>query len=204
MNESINSQAPENNTNQRGTFSLRAKILLGNLLIALLTVAAMGYFVFNRSQSTNNFLVNQVGVSVNQEIENRLATRVSREANTIHLFFATMRNAIEFFGNTTGAIISNDKTISLEESDWNTSEKLSQLPNGNWDNANTESSSIFIPARPAIRNDVAKTLIALKGLVGFLASIDYFFDYGFNLGGDVRVHPSLLYSSLVFHLYTPF
>lgn len=164
MNESLTTQVPKKNTGQRGVFSLRAKILLGNFLIVLLTVAAMGYFVFYRSQATNDFLVNQVGVSVNQEIENRLAATVSREANTTHLFFSTIRNAIEFFGNTAGTIISNDKKIVLGESEWNAFDKLSQLPNGNWDNANTEPASIFIPAHAVIRNDIARELVALKGL----------------------------------------
>jgi len=164
MNETVNSQASEKNVSQRGTLSLRAKVLLGNLLIALLTVAAMGFFVFNRSQSTNKFLIDQVGISVNQEIENRLAATVSREANSIHLFFATTRNAIELFGNTAGALASKDRTTIIAVSEWNAWEKLSQLPNGSWDNENIEPASIFIPAQPAIRDDVARELVALKGL----------------------------------------
>ena len=164
MNESSNLQAPEINSRQRGAFSLRAKILLGNFLIVLLTVAAMGYFVFNRSQSTNEFLVNQVGVSVNLEIENRLATTVSREANTTHLFFSKIKNVIEFYGNTTGMLLANGDTASPDEISWDPSEELSRLSNGSWDNANSEPASIFIPARATIRSDVAKELIALKGL----------------------------------------
>jgi len=164
MNESLTTQVPPKNTRHRGAISLRAKILLGNFLIVLLTVAAMGYFVFYRSQATNDFLVNQVGVSVDQEIENRLAATVSREANTTHLFFSAIRNAIEFFGNTAGMIISNDKKIVLGEGEWDTFDKLSQLPNGSWDNANTEPASIFIPAHTVIQNDIARELVALKGL----------------------------------------
>ena len=164
MHESLNSPVPEKNIKQLGAFSLRAKILLGTFLIVLLTVAAMGYFVFYRSQSTNDFLINQVGVSVNQEIENRLAATVSREANTIHLFFATTRSAIELFGNTAGALVSKDRTTIIALSEWKAVDRLSQLPSGNWDNANIEPSSIFIPARPAIRDDVARELVALKGL----------------------------------------
>ena len=147
MNETSNVQAPRKTINQRGAFSLSSKILIGNFLIVLLTVSAMGYFVFNRSQLTNEFLVNQVGVSVNQEIENRLATTVSREANTTHLFFSKMKNVIEFYGNTTGMLIADGKTVLAEGSSWNPLEELSRLPNGSWDNANSEPASIFIPAQ---------------------------------------------------------
>ena len=171
MNEPLTTDMPKKNSLHRGAFSLRAKILLGNFLIVLLTVAAMGYFVFYRSQATNDFLVNQVGVSVDKEIENRLTATISREANTIHLFFSRMRIAIEFFGNTAGTIISNDKNIVLGESEWNTFDKLSQLPNGSWDNANTEPASIFIPTGSVIRNDFARELVALKGLDDFTLSL---------------------------------
>ena len=164
MNETSNVQAPRKTINQRGAFSLSSKILIGNFLIVLLTVSAMGYFVFNRSQLTNEFLVNQVGVSVNQEIENRLATTVSREANTTHLFFSKMKNVIEFYGNTTGMLIADGKTVLAEGSSWNPLEELSRLPNGSWDNANSEPSSIFIPAQETIRSDVANELVELKGL----------------------------------------
>lgn len=171
MNEPLTPQVPKNNPRQRGPFSLRAKILLGNFLIVLLTVAAMGIYIFYRSQTTNDFLVNQVSTSVNQEIENRLAATVSREANTTNLFFSTTRNAVELFGNTAGSLISKDRSTIIAVSEWNPFDKLSQLPGGSWDNANTEASSIFIPARPAIRDDLARELVALKGMDDFALSL---------------------------------
>jgi GAF domain-containing protein/HAMP domain-containing protein len=163
MND-MKTPAQKKNIWQGKTPSLRLKILFGIFFIVLLTVAAMGIFVFNRSQSTNDFLVDQISVSVNQEIENRLAATVSREANKIHLFFESKKNAIELFGNTTETFITKDKSIILAESNWNPLATLYQLPNGNWDNDNSEPSSIFIPARPEIPTDLARELVALKGL----------------------------------------
>ena len=165
------SQSSTEGTKQLNAISLRAKIILANLVIVLVTVAAMGYFVFNRSQSTNEFLISQVGVSVNQEIENRLTATVTREANKIHLFFATTKSAIELFGNTAGALVSKDRITIIAVSEWNAFDKLSQLPSGSWDNANIEPSSIFIPTRPAIQDGVARELVALKGLDDFTLSL---------------------------------
>ena len=157
-------QSTTENARQRNALSLRAKILLGNLLIVLITVAAMGYFVFYRSQSANEFLVNQFDISVTREIENRLAIIVSDEANDISIFFSSMKNIIDTFGSTTGAFLSNDSSINLEEEDWNAYFKLSQLPNGSWDNSNDELASIFLPANLRIKDPLAKELAALKGL----------------------------------------
>jgi GAF domain-containing protein/HAMP domain-containing protein len=149
---------------QRNAISLRTKILLGNLLIVLVTVAAMGYFVFYRSQAANEFLANQFDISVNREIENRLEITVSDEVNNISLFFSSMKNVIDTFGTTSGAVLSNDSSINLEGTDWNAYRELSQLPNGSWDNSNNDISSIFMPASVRINDSLAKELAALKGL----------------------------------------
>lgn len=202
MNRSTNSLLQKQSIKERNAFSLRVKILLGIFLIVLLTVAAMGYFVFNRSQSTNEFLVGQVSASVNQEIENRLATTASREANTIHLFFATTRNAIELFGNMAGTLISKDRTTIIAVSDWNPFDKLSQLPSGSWDNANNEPSSIFIPARPVIQDDVARELVALKGLDDLALSLleknpDFVAIYFGGKQGDTVYYPNIDLAAIV-------
>lgn len=149
---------------QRNAVSLRTKILLGNLLIVLVTVAAMGYFVFYRSQAANEFLVNQFDISVTREIEDRLAIITSNEVNDISIFFSSMKNAIETFGTTTGAYLSNDNSINLEEADWNAYLELIQLPNGSWDNSNDELASIFLPASMKVTDNLARELATLKGL----------------------------------------
>ena len=148
----------------QGTVSLRAKILLANLLIVLVTVAAMGYFVFYRSQATNEFLTDQFDISVTREIENRLAVIVSNEVNDISIFFSSMKNAIDTFGSTTGAFLSNESSIDLENTKWNAYFEMTQLPNGSWDNPNEDIASIFLPAKIQIKDDLAKELAILKGL----------------------------------------
>ena len=149
---------------QRNAISLRAKILLGNLLIVLVTVAAMGYFVFYRSQSANEFLAEQFDTSVTREIENRLAVIVSNEANDIGTFFSSMKNVIDTFGTTAGTFLSNENSINLEDADWNAYLELTQLPTGSWDNSNDEIASIFLPSKMDIRDNLAKELAILKGL----------------------------------------
>jgi len=155
----------ENNITRLGNVvSLRNKILLANLLIVLITVAAMGYFVFSRSQAANEFLAEQFDTSVNREIENRLAIIVSNEVNDISIFFSSMKNVIDTFGTTTGAFLSNEDSIDLVNAEWNAYFELSQLPNGNWDNSNDEIASVFMPARMRIQDNLAKELAILKGL----------------------------------------
>lgn len=154
-------------TKRRAFLSLQSKILAGILLIVLFTVAAMGYFVFYRSQAANEFLADQFDVSVSREIENRLTLIATEEVSNISSFFSSMKDVIDIFGSTAGALISSDDTIVLEESDWNAFFELKQLPKGSWDNSNEELASIFLPDTMNIDDDIAKELAALKGLDHF-------------------------------------
>ena len=196
------SQGSDKNTRQRITISLRTKILLGNLLIVLITIAAMGYFVFYRSEATNKFLINQFDISVTREIENRLAFIVSNEGNDISLFFSSMKNVIDTFGTTTGILLSTDDSINLEEASWNAYLALKQLPSGSWDNSNEELGSIFLPSRLRIGGNLAKELVALKGLDFFVQGLlkknpDIIAIYFGGVAGETVYYPNIDLAAIV-------
>ena len=202
MSDSQKSQSIMEDAGQRNIISLKAKILLGNLVIVLITVAAMGYFVFYRSQATNEFLSKQFDISVTREIEDRLAIFVSDEVNDITIFFSSMKNVIDTFGTATGAILSNENSIDLEETEWNAYTELFQLPNGSWDNSNDEVASIFLPAKMRIRDDLAKELGALKGLDHFAQSLlsknpDVIAVYFGGKSGETIYYPNIDLSAIV-------
>lgn len=160
-------QSPQISTQEkspRNTLSLRGKILLGNFAIVLITVAAMGYFVFYRSQATNEFIVQQFDVSVTREIENRLTIVTAEEVNDISIFFSSMKNVIDTFGTTSGALISDEESVPLEENLWASYLSLNRLANGSWDNSNDEPSSFFLPANKELSNSLAREIQSLKGL----------------------------------------
>jgi len=171
MNNNQNLNSLRERIKQFFAVSLRTKIILGNLLIVLITVTVMGIFVFYRSQATNEFLVNQFDVSVTREIEDGLTVVVSDEVNNISIFFSSMKNVIETFGTTTGAFLSNESTVNLESSGWNAYSELVQLPSGSWDNSNNDVASIFMPIGMRINDDLARELVAMKGLDYFIQGL---------------------------------
>jgi len=202
MSESQITQPITDRKQESNVVSLRAKIILGNLLIVLLSISAMGYFVFYRSQSANEFLIDQFDTSVIKEIENRLAVIASNEANDISIFFSSMKNVIDTFGTTTGAIISNDQTISLDTPVWNAYFELEQLPSGSWDNSNDELASIFLPARMRVNDDLAKELAALKSLDFFTQGLidknpDVVAIYFGGKTGETIYYPNIDLSTIV-------
>jgi len=202
MTETLKSQSAPDNIKKRNVLSLRAKILLGNLLIVFFTVAAMGYFVFSRSQAANEFLAEQFDISTTREIENRLTIITAEEASNISIFFSSMTNVINTFATTTGAFISNDDVIVPEESEWNAYVELTQLPNGSWDNSNNEIASIFLPANMSIRDNLARELAALKGLDYFTQGLlmnnpDVIAIYFGGKSGETVYYPNIDLAAIV-------
>jgi len=164
MNETLNTQNNEKGNKRRFSLTLRAKILLGILMVVLVTVSAMGYFVFYRSQQTNRFLIEQFDINVDREIENRLDAIVSQEATDVSTFFNSKQSIVKLIGTSSGALLYREHTIILEGNSWNAYKKLIKLPSGNWDNSNNELSAIFLPGNILINDKVARELAALKGL----------------------------------------
>lgn len=164
MKETLDTFPAEEKSRQRRALSLRVKILLGILLVVFITVSGMGYFVFYRSQAANKFLVEQFDASVINEIENRLDAVTLQETNNISSFFNSMQNVVEIFGYTSGAFITGENSIVLDDAAWNPYDKLKQLPSGNWDNQNNDLASIYLPGKVSINDEIARELIALKGL----------------------------------------
>jgi GAF domain-containing protein/HAMP domain-containing protein len=202
MNELQTSDVSSKSQRQTINLSLRTKILLGNLLIVLTTVAVMGYFVFYRSQASNQFLINQFDISVNREIENRLAVITSNEVNDISTFFSSMKNVIETFGTTSGALLSNDNSINLESADWDAYGELKRLPNGSWDNSSKDIASIFLPAKIELRDNLARELVALRGIDFFIQGLmnknsDIIAVYFGGVSGETVYYPNVDLAAIV-------
>lgn len=202
MNETPSSHIFDKNNPPRSSVSLRTKILLGNLLIVLITVAVMGYFVFYRSQAANRFIVNQFDATVNREIENRLAVITSNEVNDISLFFSSMENIVDTFAVTTGGLLSNDKSITLEDAHWNAYVELKRLSNGSWDNSNEDLASVFLPASLELQDELAKELAALQGLDFYIQGLldknpEIIAIYFGGVSGETLYYPNIDLSAIV-------
>ncbi len=140
---------------------LRSKLLGSNLLIAFLAIVGITYYVLNRAQTTNSYLIEQLNQSVTQETENKINGSAEQNATELNNFFTTIKNDLTGVGTATQSLLSQESSL-IAGNYWDARKMLVHLDAGNWDNINSEKGSIFIPSSPDIPDTIVSELNALR------------------------------------------
>lgn len=184
-----------------GALSLRLKLVLGNTLITFLAVAGMGYYVYDRAQQANTYLSNQLYISVRQQAEDKLTTTSIDEATALNNFFTSMSKDITTLGNTAQKLLSQEPLLNSGVY-WNATTALSRLPNGSWDNSNTEPASVFMPAKVDLSPELTSELNTIRQM-DFIAPTllnenpDAVAIYFGGVSGETIYYPNINLASLV-------
>lgn len=143
-----------------GRLSLRGKLTVGNMVITFLVVAVMGLYVYLRIQDASQQLINSVQENARTRAEENLLNTNREQAAFLDSFFENMSR------NTLIAAASIQNILDDDQLDnslyWDAATALSRLPNGSWDNDNSETASIFIPADVTLTTPLASKLNLLK------------------------------------------
>jgi GAF domain-containing protein/HAMP domain-containing protein len=150
-------------TSLLGSLSLRAKLILGNMLIIVIAVVGTGYYVYSRVSAANTYLAGELGNNVLQQAQEKLNNTSASQATDLNNFFVLMRRDITTIGSTAANLLSQEKALN-NTAFWDASTALAKLPNGSWDNQNTELSSVFIPAKQNLNSDLVSELNTIKQL----------------------------------------
>jgi GAF domain-containing protein/HAMP domain-containing protein len=143
--------------------SLRTKLIISNLTITIIVILSLGSFIYFSSNRTNTYLTDQYQTSILQQIESNLTEVVQREAQTQDGFFANVKNNLSLIGKTTEILFSQENKLG-SGSYWNAKDSLTMLPQGSWDNANSEVGSIFIPSFSSLNTGLIREINTLKQL----------------------------------------
>jgi GAF domain-containing protein/HAMP domain-containing protein len=146
-----------------GSPSLRAKLILGNMLIIIIAVAATGYYVYYRASQANAYLSNQLDTNVAQQAQEKLNNTSVSQATTLNNFFVLMGRDITTIGANASNLLTQESTLN-NTAFWDGSTALARLANGSWDNSKTEPSSVFVPAKQDLSPDLVAELNTLKQL----------------------------------------
>jgi GAF domain-containing protein/HAMP domain-containing protein len=184
-----------------GALTLRAKLILGNIFITFIAIAGTGYFVYLRAQQSNNYLVAQLDSNVRQQAEENLTSTSAKQAVFLNDFFVSMRKNILIVGATTENLLSKEAIIN-NGIYWDANLLLTRLPNGSWDNSNTDPASVFIPAKIDITNRLASELNTIKQLDFIVPTIlaansDTIAIYFGGTSGETLYYPNIDLASIV-------
>ena len=145
------------------SLSLRTKLILGNMLIIVLAIVGTGYYVYSRTNEANTYLTGQLDKNVLQQAQDSLTNVSAARASDLNNFFVLMSRDIATVGTTSSNLLSHE-TVLNNVSYWNAFLSLGRLPNGSWDNSNSEASSVFIPAKANLNPDLVVELDTIKQL----------------------------------------
>ncbi len=143
------------------SLNLRAKLVLGNMLITFIAITGMGYYVYYRAQETNNYITSQLEKSVLQKAEEKLANTIDQHATQLNFFFSSRSKDVTLIGESVGKLLQQEASFN-SGTYWDATQAMARLPNGSWDNANTEAASIFMPARNDLTTTLTSELNTLK------------------------------------------
>ncbi len=185
----------------RWSLSLRTKLILSYVLVTFTAILAMGYYIYLRTLQSNALVSNQVDTSVRQQAEADLTLASVEQANNLNNFFISIKNEMATAGTTATYLLSNE-SIYDNGLYWDASKVLSRSANGSWDNSNTDSVSVFIPAKVELTPQIISELNSLKQLDTVAPAIlhenpDTTAIYYGGLSGETLYYPNIDLASIV-------
>ncbi len=130
---------------QFNRYSLRVKVSLGILVTGGLIIAALTAFGTSQAQQLINLLTLQYEDESRARINEEIIAIASSEAKTANNFFDAILNDLVLLANVRGDL-EKQKTLLGQGTYWDANTRVFQLPGGQFANASTDISSVFIPS----------------------------------------------------------
>ena len=143
------------------SFSLRTKLILSYMLITIIAITGLGYYIYLRILESNALISNQLDTSVRQQAETNLTLASAEQANNLNKFFSSITNDMTTAGGTASYLLSKEGTLDNGVY-WDASKSLSRSANGSWDNSNSDTASVFIPAKGELTDNLRSELNSLR------------------------------------------
>ncbi len=144
-----------------GGSSIRTRLIRGSIAFVFLALAIMGAFVYVRTQQTNTTLITRLDETTRSEAESLLAAEADRHTATLSNFFNTLQSGILALRDYDQNLLLNRQTFGSGNF-WNAVATLTRNPQGSWDNPNTETGSVFIPAAAELTASMTTELNAIR------------------------------------------
>lgn len=133
-------------TNQKKTgLSLRARLIIGVMLITGLSIFALSYYSFQNRRNTTNFIIDLVNKEVREQAEDFLFETVSHSSEDANQFFIRTDNDVQVVANYLETVL-NQEARFQGATDWNAQEELTLLSENQLGNSINDPASILAPS----------------------------------------------------------
>lgn len=190
------------NPSRRGWFSgmsFRSRLSWSTVLIVAFAMAATTVYTFYRTDLTNTYLTNQINESVLNQTEKELSATATRHARDLDNFFVSVNNNMETLGITLQSLLEQGTGVG---SNWDASLELFRLPQGSWDNQNSEAGSVFVPVQEQLPESLVAELNTIKQIDSIAPSVlrknpDMIALYFGSLAGETLYYPNIDLASIL-------
>ncbi len=182
-------------------FSLQTKISLGILATGGVAVSIASYFALSQISDITDLFGGRLETNVRRSAEEQLINKVENEAAIANDFFNEIASHVEDISSYHASLLNRSEALGLGTY-WNSSEKLVQLPGGQYGNSAGDFSSVFIPSGVSIDESI---LIGLNTSAYLDFTIPNHLEqdksilaiYAINTRGVVRYYPNIELASLL-------
>lgn len=144
-------------------FSVRTKLFISSLVITILSMLVVGVYLFERRQQAADYLIDQMLNAAHNSSERQLADFAAREAEQISNILDNVKVDV-IQSSAYAAQLLDQSAVLGTGAIWNAPQKLTRLALEQWDNANTEPGSVYLPSTYELTPERIKDLNALKYL----------------------------------------
>ena len=144
-------------------YGLRTKIAIFIMLSAGLTAAALGFFAYFRTNTTNNFLNDQLETVVQEQIEQALNNTAQVEADTADQTLAAIANDVSVLATHAQNLLQQQSTLG-QSAYWLADQELSRMGAGQWGNSPEGPASVYMPSAVELTEEIGAELNAVKYL----------------------------------------
>ena len=139
---------------------LRTRLIRGSIAIVFLAIAIMGILVLIQTNRLNFNLISQLEATTRQDAENTIRSSADRHAEILSNYFNSLDSTIISLRDFDQNLFSNQSSFETSTY-WDAEKSLSKNEKGSWDNPNSETGSVFIPAAANLTNGMIADLTSV-------------------------------------------
>ncbi len=137
--------------------SLRTKLFLAALAITGAAMLIIGVYALLRGQVIADFVNGRLLSAVQQKAEQQITALAAREALQVDQFFTTVAEQITGGSHYLGNVFDHEAALGTGAY-WNATKELKKMPAGQLGNSITDTSSVLVPSRSPLTDQLASAL----------------------------------------------